>query len=348
MFINSPGNPFICKTINCITISIDHVVKELYLNSQINVKSNQISISELLYEELIGKPQDKNSSGDEPDEDISAKFIMEKRVLIVIDSAYALKCPQDMTIYPDSTYSSSASITLDKWTIPMSLDSDGKPWNVESQTAKEIDYEIGRYTNVVTATSSTGEISSCKFDFIIKQNEIPKICGREVKLDGKKTEVAYFTYDSMEWKGLIEQNVTSCKFGALVDVKKPSMYDLGMTFQTSTSTPLTFDKCFFEVLLYAGDSSLSTPMKVIKCDDLQGWWCLPQNLPKFENLTITWDLTRVNDVVTDELWVLSVSSGNNSQACSQPIIYTTPTPGTPDAVPDDVGLSMLDEHNGKH
>ncbi|CAC5420176.1 galE [Mytilus coruscus] len=72
MFVNSPGNPFICKTINCMTISIDHVVKELYLNSQINVKSNQISISELLYEELIGKPQDKNSSGDKQDEDINA------------------------------------------------------------------------------------------------------------------------------------------------------------------------------------------------------------------------------------------------------------------------------------
>ncbi|CAC5392247.1 unnamed protein product [Mytilus coruscus] len=71
MFVNSPGNPFICKTINCMTISIDHVVKELYLNSQINVKSNQINISELLYEELIGKPQDKNSSGDEQDEDIN-------------------------------------------------------------------------------------------------------------------------------------------------------------------------------------------------------------------------------------------------------------------------------------
>ncbi|CAC5372566.1 unnamed protein product [Mytilus coruscus] len=56
MFVNSPGNPFICKTINCMTISIDHVVEELYLNSQIRVKSNQISISELLYEELIGKP----------------------------------------------------------------------------------------------------------------------------------------------------------------------------------------------------------------------------------------------------------------------------------------------------
>ncbi|CAC5384705.1 unnamed protein product [Mytilus coruscus] len=72
MFVNSPGNPFICKTINCITISIDHVVKELNLNSQINVKSNQISISELLYEELIGRPQNKNSSGDEQDEDINA------------------------------------------------------------------------------------------------------------------------------------------------------------------------------------------------------------------------------------------------------------------------------------
>ncbi|CAC5408511.1 unnamed protein product [Mytilus coruscus] len=72
MFVNSPGNPFICKTIDCMTISIDHVVKELYLNSQINIKSNQISISELLYVELIGKPQDKNSSGDEQDEDINA------------------------------------------------------------------------------------------------------------------------------------------------------------------------------------------------------------------------------------------------------------------------------------
>ncbi|CAC5405523.1 unnamed protein product [Mytilus coruscus] len=60
MFVNSPGNPFICKTINCMTISIDHVVKELYLNSQINVTSNQISISELLYEELIAKPQETN------------------------------------------------------------------------------------------------------------------------------------------------------------------------------------------------------------------------------------------------------------------------------------------------
>ncbi|CAC5415304.1 unnamed protein product [Mytilus coruscus] len=73
MFANSPGNPFICKTINCITISIDHVVKEQNLNSQINVKSNQISISELLYEKLIGRPQGKkNSSGDEQDVDINA------------------------------------------------------------------------------------------------------------------------------------------------------------------------------------------------------------------------------------------------------------------------------------
>ncbi|CAC5396915.1 UBC [Mytilus coruscus] len=50
MFENSPGNPCICKTINCMTISIDHVVKELYLNSQINVKSNQIFFTRNLLE----------------------------------------------------------------------------------------------------------------------------------------------------------------------------------------------------------------------------------------------------------------------------------------------------------
>ncbi|CAC5412707.1 unnamed protein product [Mytilus coruscus] len=44
----------------------------LLLFVEINVKSNQISISELLYEELFGKLKDKNSSGDEQDEDINA------------------------------------------------------------------------------------------------------------------------------------------------------------------------------------------------------------------------------------------------------------------------------------
>ncbi|XP_063398976.1 uncharacterized protein LOC134683598 [Mytilus trossulus] len=318
------------------------------------------------------------------------------------------------------------------------------------------------------------------------KNEIPKICGREVKLDGKETNAVYFTYNPVAWKGLIEQNITSCKFGALLDVKNPSMYDLEITFHTDTSSHLTADKCFFEILLFAGNSTLSTPIKkfdctikgsvkikwptlyftlvfrvfdsfksqqhtdltgngtilftmtecsncalsdltglnliesqipifkfypfrpcrmdgcledslqmfklkgapntwdelselkgqkactanievqsntkticfkqvyqkrnydcrqyvdmylnifihldsfftlVIKCDDLQGWWCLPQDLPKFENLTITWDVGRLFDVETDEFWVLSASTGNNNQACSQPIIYTTPTPG---------------------
>ncbi|XP_052064588.1 uncharacterized protein LOC127704535 [Mytilus californianus] len=141
---------------------------------------------------------------------------------------------------------------------------------------------------------------------------------------------------------------------------------------------------------------------VIKCDDLQGWWCLPQDLQKFEKLTISWELGYfLHGSVTEELWVLSVSSVNNSQACSQPIVYTTSlyttltpvnitqahrdddsglsTPrilgivfgvlagvclccvggycccckkrksqGTPEAVADDVRLSMLEEHNGKH
>ncbi|CAC5362208.1 unnamed protein product [Mytilus coruscus] len=480
------------------------------------------------------------------------------------DSAYALKCPKDITIYTDTSYLIVASITLDKWTIPTSLDSNGKPWKIESQTAEEKKYFIGRYTNIVTATSSTGEITSCKFDFIIKllgctvpqveestikgavpnktyhistnshdyekkickqgyafkqpndykdfvevkcletspghtewknwnsrnctKNEIPKICGREVKLDGKETEVVYFSYDFMEWMSMVEQNITSCRFRALVDVYKPPMYDLEMKFQTNTATPLTADKCFFEVLLYAGESSLGIPIKkfdctlkgsvnvkwptldftlvfrvldsfkshqhtdltgngtilfsmkkcsncalsdvtgldvieseipsfkcelnpslpcrmdgcledslqmfrlklapnsrheksdlayktcsanidvqsstkkicfhlahlsntincrrksrdkylnllihmdsfftlVIKCDDLQGWWCLPQDLPKLENLTITWDFkTYLLGSITEELWVLSVSSVNNSQSCSQPIIYTTPTP----------------------
>ncbi|CAC5406658.1 unnamed protein product [Mytilus coruscus] len=67
-FLTAVGDLYDC--LMCIQ-NIDHMVKELYLNSQINVKSNQISISELLYEELIGKPQDKNSSGDEQDEDIN-------------------------------------------------------------------------------------------------------------------------------------------------------------------------------------------------------------------------------------------------------------------------------------
>ncbi|XP_071160742.1 uncharacterized protein [Mytilus edulis] len=254
------------------------------------------------------------------------------------DSAYALKCPEDISIYTDSSYLAVASITLDEWTFPTSLDSNGKPWKIESQTAEETKYLIGTYTNIVTATSSTGEISSCKFDFIIKllgctvpqvdestieravpnktyhisiysydyekkickqgygwkqnennkdfvevkcvetspghpewknwnsrnctKNEIPKICGREVILDGKKTEVVYFSYDFMEWKSLAEQNITSCKFRAVVDVYKPPMYDLEMTFQTDTSMPLTADKCFFEVLLYAGESSLGSPIKV--------------------------------------------------------------------------------------
>ncbi|CAC5385148.1 unnamed protein product [Mytilus coruscus] len=474
------------------------------------------------------------------------------------DSAYALKCPQDITIYTDTSDTIAASITLDKWTIPTSLDSDGKPWNIDSQTAEEKLYVIGRYTNIVTATSSTGEITSCKFDFIIKllgctvphldestivgavpnktyhisinsidyekkickqgygweqqkndkdfvkvkcvktshghtewqnwysrnctKNEIPKICGREVKVDGKETEVVYLSYDFMEWMSMVEQNITSCKFRAIVDKYKPPMYDLEMTFQTNTATPLTSDKCFFEVLLYAGESSLGSPMKkfdctfkgyvkvkwptldftlvfrvldsfkshqhtdltgngtilfsmkecsncalsdvtglnviqseipsykfdpflpcrmdgcledslqmfklklapnsrnersdlacsanidvqrstkkicfhqanlsnnvyctlsrdnylklfihmdsiitlVIKCNDLQGWWCLPQDLPKFENLTITWDLKKqFYGSITEELWVLSVSSVNSSQSCAQPIIYTTPTP----------------------
>ncbi|XP_076100212.1 uncharacterized protein LOC143069455 [Mytilus galloprovincialis] len=478
------------------------------------------------------------------------------------DSAYALKCPEDISIYTDSSYLAVAPITLDEWTFPTSLDSNGKPWKIESQTAEEKKYFIGTYTNIVTATSSTGEISSCKFDFIIKllgctvpqvdestierakpnktyhiaiysydyekkickqgygwkqnennkdfvevkcvetspghpewknwnsrnctKNEIPKICGREVILDGKKTEVVYFSYDFMEWKSLAEQNITSCKFRAVVDVYKPPMYDLEMTFQTNTSTSLAADKCFFEVLLYAGESSLGSPIKkfdctlkgyvkmrwptldfilvfrvldsfkshqhtgltgngtilfsmkecskcalsditgvdviqskiptfkfnssfpcrmdgcledslqmfklklapnsrherndlayktcsanidvqsstkkicfylallsntiqcrresrdnylklliqmdsfftlVIKCDDLQGWWCLPQDLPKFKNLTITWDFkTRIYGSITEELWILSVSSVNNSQSCAQPIIYTTPTP----------------------
>ncbi|XP_076113908.1 uncharacterized protein LOC143082211 isoform X1 [Mytilus galloprovincialis] len=501
-------------------------------------------------------------------------FLQLDKATVCQDSAYALKCPQDVTIYPDSTYSSYAAITLDKWTIPTSFDSNGNPWTVESQTAVEKKYEIGRYTNIVTATSLTGEISSCKFDFIIKRygctvpevddstiegatpnhtylistfgekkickqgyalkpkknyrdfvivecveispgqtewknwysrnctkNEIPKICDREVKLDGKKTEFVYFTYDFMEWKSLVEQNITSCKFGAIVNVDKPSMYDLEMTFQTDTSTPLTADKCFFEVLLYAGESSLGTPMKkfdcnlkgsvkikwptldftlvfrvldsfkfqqhtdltgngtilfsmkecsncalsnltgldvmeseipsfkfnpflpckmdgcledslqmfkikrapntreqmfelayktctanievqsntkkicfrqanlnekphdpcrpatdkylhilihmdsvftlVIKCDDLQGWWCLPQDFPKFQNLTITWNLIYLHGYVTEELWVLSASSSNNNQACSQPIIYTTPTPVKVTRAPkeDNSGLS---------
>ncbi|CAG2215050.1 unnamed protein product [Mytilus edulis] len=258
-----------------------------------------------------------------------------------VHSAYALKCPEDISIYTDSSYLAVASITLDEWTFPTSLDSNGKPWKIESQTAEEKKYLIGTYTNIVTATSSTGEISSCKFDFIIKllgctvpqvdestieravpnktyhisiysydyekkvckqgygwkqnennkdfvevkcvetspghpewknwnsrnctKNEIPKICGREVILDGKKTEVVYFSYDFMEWKSLAEQNITSCKFRAVVDVYKPPMYDLEMTFQTDTSTPLTADKCFFEVLLYAGESSLGSPIKKFDC-----------------------------------------------------------------------------------
>ncbi|CAC5388046.1 unnamed protein product [Mytilus coruscus] len=84
------------------------------------------------------------------------------------DSAYSLKCPKDITIYTDSSDLIVASITLDEWTFPISLDSNGKPWKIESQTAEKRKYFIGRYTNIVTATSSTGQLSSCKFDFTIK------------------------------------------------------------------------------------------------------------------------------------------------------------------------------------
>ncbi|VDH90744.1 Hypothetical predicted protein [Mytilus galloprovincialis] len=563
-------------------------------------------------------------------------FLQLDKATVCQNSAFALKCPQDMTIFTPTSTSDHRLYKYEyNWTIPSSLDSHGKPWTIESQTATNYPYEIGKYTNVVTAYSSTGEISSCKFDFIIKRlectlpqvddstikgaspnstyyikkfpekkickqgydfqkipydfdfvfveceeispghaeftnwdsrnctkNEIPKICGKEVQLDGKQTKAVSFTYDFMEWKTLVEQNITSCKFGAFVDVHNPTMYDLEMTFQTDTSIPFTSDECFFEVLLYAGKSSLGTPMKkfdcnlkgsvkmkwptldftlvfrvldsfksqqntdltgngtilfsmtecsscalsnltgldlieseipsfkfspflpcrmdgcledslhmfkikrgpntwdqmveleyktctanikvqsntkkicfhqanlekrdwvpcrrakkeylpifihldsfftlVIQCDDLQGWWCLPQDLPKFENLTITWELGYfLHGSVTEELWVLSVSSVNNSQTCSQPVVYTsllnttmppviitqahrdadsslsTPTilgivagvlagiclclvgaycccckkrksQGKPDTDPDDVRLSMLAEHNGKH
>ncbi|VDI08581.1 Hypothetical predicted protein, partial [Mytilus galloprovincialis] len=84
------------------------------------------------------------------------------------DSAYSLKRSKDITIYTDSSDLVMASITLDEWTFPISLDSNGKPWKIESQTAEERKYFIGRYTNVVTATSSTGKSSSCKFVFTIK------------------------------------------------------------------------------------------------------------------------------------------------------------------------------------
>ncbi|CAC5402287.1 unnamed protein product [Mytilus coruscus] len=65
--INNKKERRICDLIICKT-----TIETPVGSDDVNVKSNQISIFELIYEELIGKPQDKNNSGDEQDEEINA------------------------------------------------------------------------------------------------------------------------------------------------------------------------------------------------------------------------------------------------------------------------------------